>query len=79
MSVGLVVEKSTGVRGLEITSCQDQVKKGVCSGGREQSLRLTKLSPSVREGSHKEVGFDVCRRSPRRGTGNYRERGVGES
>lgn len=45
-SVGLVLEQSTGVRGLEITSHREQGKKGMCSGGREQTRRLTELSPS---------------------------------
>ena len=50
VSVGLVLEKSTGVRGLEITSHQEQVKKGVCSGGREQICGLPELLPSSERG-----------------------------
>lgn len=44
MSVRLVLEKSMGVRGLETSSHQEQVKKGLCSGGREQTLRLPKVA-----------------------------------
>lgn len=44
VSVRLVLEKSMGVRGLETSSHQEQVKKGLCSGGREQTLRLPKVA-----------------------------------
>lgn len=44
VSVRLVLEKSMGVRGLETSSHQEQVKKGLCSGGREQTLGLPKVA-----------------------------------
>lgn len=44
MSVGLVLEKSMGVRGLKTSSHQEQVKKGLCSGGSEQTRRLSKVA-----------------------------------